>query len=136
MIRKIVRDTLFLRQKSERATKEDVQIIEDLKDTLKANSDRCVGMAANMIGSKKNIIIVSMGIIDVVMVNPVIKTKLKPYNTEEGCLSLDGVRSTLRYDEIEVEYEDVNFKKRVQKYNGFIAQTIQHEMDHLNGILI
>ncbi|MBL7575594.1 peptide deformylase [Peptoniphilus asaccharolyticus DSM 20463] len=136
MIRKIVRDTLFLRQKSERATKEDVQIIEDLKDTLKANSDRCVGMAANMIGYKKNIIIVSMGIIDVVMVNPVIKTKSKPYNTEEGCLSLDGVRSTLRYDEIEVEYEDVNFKKRVQKYNGFIAQTIQHEMDHLNGILI
>lgn len=136
MIRKIVRDTLFLRQKSERATKEDVQIIEDLKDTLKANSDRCVGMAADMIGYKKNIIIVSMGIIDVVMVNPVIKTKSKPYNTEEGCLSLDGVRSTLRYDEIEVEYEDVNFKKRVQKYNGFIAQTIQHEMDHLNGILI
>lgn len=90
MIRKIVKDTLFLRQKSERATKEDVQIIEDLRDTLKANSDRCVGMASNMIGYKENIIIVPMERVDVVMINPTIKAKSKPYETEEGCLSLGG----------------------------------------------
>ena len=96
MVKQIVRDILFLGQKSEPATKADVQVGRDLQDTLRANRGRCVGMAANMIGVKKNIIIVSMGFLDVVMFNPVIVSKSDPYETEEGCLSLDGVRKTTR----------------------------------------
>lgn len=106
MVKQIVRDILFLGQKSEPATKADVQVGRDLQDTLRANRGRCVGMAANMIGVKKNIIIVSMGFLDVVMFNPVIVSKSDPYETEEGCLSLDGVRKTTRYQKLEVEYYD------------------------------
>ena len=131
-----MRDVFFLGQKSESATEEDRQIIEDLKDTLKANRERCVGMAANMIGYRKRIIIVSMGFTDVVMVNPVIISKSQPYDTEEGCLSLDGVRKTKRFGKIRVQYLDEKFEKHTQEYEGYIAQIIQHECDHLEGVII
>ena len=136
MKKDIVRDVFFLGQRSEDATEEDRQIIEDLKDTLKANRERCVGMATNMIGYRKRIIIVSMGFMDVVMVNPVILSRTQPYDTEEGCLSLDGVRKTKRFGKIRVQYLDEHFEKHTQEYEGHIAQIIQHECDHLEGIII
>ena len=136
MVKQIVRDILFLGQKSEPATKEDLQVGRDLQDTLRANRERCVGMAANMIGVKKNIIIVSMGFLDVVMFNPVIVSKSGPYETEEGCLSLDGVRKTTRYHNMEVEYYDFDWKRQRQKLSGWTAQICQHEMDHLEGKII
>ena len=136
MIKPSVRDIIFLGQKSEEAAKQDMSVGQDLQDTLKANQDRCVGMAANMIGAKKRIIIVNMGFVNVVMYNPVIIKKDSPYETEEGCLSLDGVRKTTRYQNIEVEYLDSSWKKQRQKYSGWTAQIIQHEVDHLNGIII
>lgn len=136
MVRPIMKDVLFLGQKSEPATADDKQVAIDLMDTLKVNREHCVGMAANMIGVKKNIIIVNMGPIDIVMFNPVIRSKNKPFETEEGCLSLAGVRKTTRYQEIEVEFQDMNMKKHTQKYSGWIAQIIQHECDHLEGIII
>ncbi|MFA9378752.1 MAG: peptide deformylase [Lachnotalea sp.] len=136
MVKPIVRDEFFLKQKSEFATKADAAIIVDLIDTLKANEKHCVGMAANMIGVKKRIIVFSVGISIVPMVNPVITKKLKPYETEEGCLSLTGVRKTKRYETIEVSYEDQNFQKCKQKFEGWTAQIIQHEVDHLEGIII
>lgn len=136
MIRPICRDVLLLRQKAELATKEDMQIVQDLLDTLKANEAGCVGMAANMIGVNKSIIAVNMGFMNVAMLNPVIVKKRGVYDTEEGCLSLVGVRKTKRYQDIEVEYYDVNWNKRHEKYSGWIAQIIQHECDHLEGIII
>ena len=136
MIKSIVRDVFFLAQKSEAATKADLQVGIDLQDTLKANREGCVGLAANMIGVKKNIIIVNMGFIDIVMFNPVIKKKDTPYETEEGCLSLDGVRKTTRYENIEVEYYDMQWKKQSMKLSGWTAQICQHECDHLEGIII
>ena len=136
MIRPIVKDIFFLGQKSEDATKQDLSVGQDLQDTLTVNRDRCVGMAANMIGVKKKIIIVNIGFMNVVMYNPVIVRKDTPYETEEGCLSLDGVRKTTRYQNIEVEYLDSNWKKHSQKYSGWTAQIIQHECDHLAGIII
>lgn len=136
MVKKIVRDVLFLGQKSEPATKEDIQIGIDLQDTLQANRAGCVGLAANMIGVKKNIIIVNMGFVDVVMFNPVITKKDTPYETEEGCLSLEGVRKTIRYENIVVEYYDMQWKKQVMKLSGWEAQICQHEVDHLSGIII
>lgn len=136
MVKEIVRDVFFLSQKSEPATKDDLQTGRDLQDTLQANRERCVGMAANMIGVKKNIIIVNMGMIDVVMFNPVIISKKGSYETEEGCLSLDGVRKTNRYQDIEVEYYDFNWKKQRQKLSGWTAQIAQHEIDHLSGKII
>ena len=136
MVKPIIRDVMFLGQKSEDATEADKQIITDLHDTLEANHDHCVGMAANMIGHKKRIIIVSMGFMDFVMVNPVITQKLQPYDTEEGCLSFDGVRKTKRYRRIKVDFLDETFQKHTQEYEGQIAQIIQHECDHLEGIII
>lgn len=136
MIKQVVRDVFFLSQKSEPATKADAQVITDLIDTLKANAEHCVGMAANMIGVNKKIIVFSIGIAIVPMVNPVIIKKSKPYEAEEGCLSLIGVRKTTRYENIEVEYEDQNFKKQKSKFNGFTAQIIQHEINHCEGIII
>lgn len=136
MVREIVRDIFFLGQKSEPATKADLPVGRDLQDTLRANRDRCVGMAANMIGVRKNIIIVSMGMADVVMFNPVIRKKDTPYETEEGCLSLDGVRKTTRYENIEVEYYDFSWKKQRKKLSGWTAQICQHEIDHLSGRII
>ena len=136
MIRPIVKDVFFLGQKSEQATRQDLSVGQDLMDTLRANHDHCVGMAANMIGVKKRVIIVNMGIMNVVMYNPMIVKKDTPYETEEGCLSLTGVRKTTRYQNIEVEYYDSRWKKHRQKYSGWTAQIIQHECDHLEGIII
>ena len=136
MIREVCRDVLFLSQKSEPATKDDMQVVQDLLDTLKANEAGCVGMAANMIGVKKRIIAVNMGFLNVAMLNPVIVKRTGAYETEEGCLSLTGVRKTTRYQEIEVEYYDVNWKKQRGKFTGWTAQIIQHECDHLEGIII
>ncbi len=136
MVRPIVKDIFFLGQKSEPASRADAAVMTDLLDTLQANAEHCVGMAANMIGVKKRIIVVNMGFVNTIMVNPVITKKSQPYETEEGCLSLAGVRKTTRYEEIEVEFLDRNFKKQRQKYSGWTAQIIQHEVDHCDGILI
>lgn len=136
MIRTVVKDILFLEQKSEPATKEDVEVINDLIDTLRVNLDHCVGMAANMIGVKKRILVFSVGNIIVPMVNPVILKKEKPYEAEESCLSLDGFRKTTRYETIEVEYLDINFKKNKEIFTRFTAQIIQHEVDHFEGTII
>ena len=136
MVKKIMRDPLFLAQKSTDATEADQQVITDLLDTLRANLDHCVGMAANMIGVNKRIIAVNMGFANIAMLNPMIVSKKGPYEAEEGCLSLKGVRKTTRYQEIEVEYEDIHFKKQHQKYKGWVAQIIQHEVDHCEGIII
>lgn len=136
MIRPIVKDVLFLGQKSEAATKDDIPVIDDLVDTLRANLEACVGMAANMIGVKKRILVFSVGNIIVPMVNPVILKKDKEYETEESCLSLSGFRKTKRYELIEVEYLDRNFKKHKETFTGFTAQIIQHEIDHFEGIII
>lgn len=136
MVRNVVRDPMFLGQKSVDATEADKQVVIDLLDTLRANLDHCVGMAANMIGVKKNIIVVAAGPFQFAMINPVITKKSGEFRTEEGCLSLDGARPCTRYKEIEVDYLDQNFKKQHGKYSGFTAQIIQHEVDHCHGIVI
>ncbi len=136
MVKQIVRDPLFLQQKSDLATELDRQVITDLIDTLKANQERCVGMAANMIGVKKQIIVVAAGPVIFPMVNPVITKKIGKYETEEGCLSLDGVRPCTRYREIEVDYLDQDFKKQHGKFGGLTSQIIQHEIQHFSGELI
>ena len=136
MIRPIMKDIFFLRQKAQPATKEDMQVVQDLLDTLKANEAGCVGMAANMIGVNKRIIAVNLGFVNVAMLNPVIVKKSEAYETEEGCLSLTGVRKTTRYENIEVEFQDISFHKQRQKYSGWTAQIIQHEIDHCDGIII
>ncbi|MDD6050057.1 MAG: peptide deformylase [Clostridiales bacterium] len=136
MIRPIMRDMLFLSQPSQAATPADQQVITDLVDTLNAHLDGCVGMAANMIGVKKRIIAVRMGQLTLPMVNPVIVRQSGPYEAEEGCLSLDGLRKCKRWQEIEVTFQDAAFLPRRQRYTGWIAQIIQHEMDHCNGVII
>lgn len=136
MIQPVMKDMLFLSQKSESASRKDLPVGRNLQDTLKANREACVGMAANMIGIKKRVIIVNMGEIDVVMFNPVLLKKDTPYEAEEGCLSLEGVRPTIRYQNIEVEYQDMQWKKRRVQLSGWTAQIVQHELDHLEGIII
>lgn len=136
MIRPIVKDVVFLGEKSEDATKADLSVVEDLIDTLRANLNGCVGMAANMIGVKKRIIVFAIGEMIVPMINPVIVKKEKSYLTEESCLSLTGVRQTTRYETIVVEYLDKEFNKQKGTFTGFVAQIIQHEIDHCNGIII
>lgn len=126
MIKPIVKDVLFLGEKSEVATKEDMAVVDDLIDTLRANLDGCVGLAANMIGVKKRIIVFAVGSVIVPMINPVILKKEKSYVTEESCLSLTGFRETTRYETIEVEYFDKSFKKQRGTFTGFVAQIIQH----------
>ena len=136
MVKPIVKDILFLGQKSDLSTEADKQVAVDLRDTLAANRAVCVGMAANMIGYKKRTIIVSMGIIDIVMHNPEIISKAGEYEAEEGCLSLVGTRKTTRYKDIEVKFQDESFNWKTQKFSGFTAQIVQHEVDHLDGIII
>ena len=136
MIKQVVKDVIFLGQRSDEATKADLSVADDLRDTLAANREHCVGMAANMIGVRKRIIIANMGMGDIVMFNPVIVKKDSPYETEESCLSLIGTRKATRYKNIEVEYTDQQWNRKKQKYSGFIAQIIQHECDHLEGIII
>lgn len=136
MIRPIVKDIFFLSQKAVPATKSDISLGQDLLDTLKANSNRCVGMAANMIGVNKAVIVVNMGFNSVVMFNPKLLSCSGKYETEEGCLSLSGVRKTSRYRDIEIEYTDMSWQKKKIRLTGFYAQIAQHELDHLNGIII
>lgn len=136
MIKQVVRDVIFLGQRSEEATKADLSVADDLRDTLAANREHCVGMAANMIGIRKRIIIANMGMGDIVMFNPVITKKNSPYETEEGYLSLTGTRKTTRYKNIEVEYSDQQWNRKKQKFSGFLAQIIQHECDHPEGVII
>lgn len=136
MVREIVRDPMTLSKPSVPATMMDMQAVQDLKDTLRANADRCVGMAANMIGVHKRILVFSAGPFIVAMLNPVIVKKSGEYEAEEGCLSLPGVRKTKRYKTVEVEYLGEDFKKRKETFRDFTAQIIQHEMDHFEGILI
>jgi peptide deformylase len=136
VVKPICRDILFLRLKAEKATLADLGVARDLLDTLKANEVTCVGLAANMIGVNKSIIAVNMGIMNMVMLNPIITKKTGAFETEEGCLSLDGVRKTTRYKDIEVEFYDMAMKKHTMKYSGWTAQIIQHECDHLDGIII
>ena len=136
MERKIIRDVLFLRRKAEQATRADLAVGRDLADTLHANADRCVGMAANMIGVNKRVIVVAVGFGSMVMYNPIIVKKTGPYEAEEGCLSLSGTRRTTRYQTIEVEYRDAEWLKQRRTFSGHTAQIIQHVVDHTNGILI
>lgn len=136
MIKEINRDIFILSQKSVPATENDRQTGEDLLETLIANSERCVGMAANMIGVSKNIIAINDNNNYTVMYNPEILKADKEYETEEGCLSLDGVRKTKRYRKIKVRYLDKDFKIKIKTYDGFTAQIIQHEINHLSGIIV
>lgn len=136
MVREVVRDPMVLAKPSVPATMMDMQVVQDLKDTLSANAERCVGMAANMIGVHKRILVFSAGPFNVAMINPAIVKKSGEYEAEEGCLSLPGVRKTKRYRMIEVEYLGEDFKKRRETFRDFTAQIIQHEMDHFEGILI
>lgn len=136
MIRPIMKDVMFLSRKSENAVPADVNIADDLIDTLKAHSESCVGMAANMIGVNKRIIVINVGILFIEMFNPVILKQSMPYETEEGCLSLVGKRKTKRFNHIEVKYQDRNFKTHTQEFSGWTAQIIQHEIDHCDGIII
>ena len=136
MIKEIIKDEFFLKQKSKECTKEDTYIAQELLETIQAYKAQCVGMAANMIGVNKAIIVVAAGPFQFAMVNPVITKKSGEYQTEESCLSLDGARNCTRYKEIEVDYLDQNFKPQHGKYSGWTAQIIQHEIDHCNGIII
>ena len=136
MIKELMHDPIFLAAKSSPADENDLQTAEDLLDTLISHREDCVGMAANMIGVKKNIIVVVAGPFQFAMINPVITKKSGAFQTEEGCLSLEGVRPCTRYQEIEVDYLDQGFKKQHGKYSGWTAQIIQHEIDHCNGIVI
>lgn len=136
MIRPIIHDPLFLAQKSAGATEADRQVIIDLLDTLHVNLDRCVGIAANMVGERKRIIVFCNGPMQMVMVNPEIIAKSGEYEAEEGCLSLAGLRKTKRYRKITVKYQDQTFRQLTGTFEGFTAQIIQHEIDHCNGILI
>ena len=136
MIREIVRDPIFLAQPSVSATKEDLPVVTDLIDTLKANLDRCVGMAANMIGEQKRIIVMARGPMVIAMINPVILSASGEYETEEGCLSLEGTRKTKRYRSIRLKWQDVQLKEHIGTLDGFQAQIVQHEIDHCDGKLI
>lgn len=126
MIKQICKDTFILSRKSVPLTKADMPVVEDLLDTLKANADRCVGMAANMIGVSKRLIVFSVGAMNIPMINPAIVKRADSYETEEGCLSLDGVRKAIRYRTIEVEFLNQKFEKQKQTFTGFPAQIIQH----------
>ena len=136
MIRDIVKDPLFLSQKSKEATAEDIPVATDLMDTLRDNLDRCAGMAANMIGERKRIIAFCNGPLLVVMLNPKIVSKSGEYETEEACLSIDGTRPAKRYRTITVTWQDMEMKSRSGILEGYAAQIVQHEIDHCNGILI
>ena len=136
MIKPIMKDPIFLAQKSAPATVQDLPVAQDLRDTLAAHRDGCVGMAANMIGVAKRIIIFDDNGSATVMFNPEIVKCSGAYETEEGCLSLSGTRKAKRYRSIKVQYQNERFEARLKTYTGFTAQIIQHEIDHCNGVLI
>lgn len=136
MIREICRDEMFLAQKAEQATADDLGVAEDLLETLIAHKDGCVGMAANMIGVNKRIIAFDNEGKYMVLFNPEIIKKSEPYEAEEGCLSLTGTRKTKRWKSIKVQYQNEKLETRLKTFTGFTAQIIQHEIDHCEGILI
>ena len=138
MIRDIVKDPLFLAQKSQPATEADVEIVEDLLDTMESHfeSNGCVGMAANMIGKRKCIIVFLEGLTENMMMNPSIVSASEPYETEEGCLCFTGTRKVKRYQRIRVKWQDEHMKWHKTECTGYTAQIIQHEIDHCNGILV
>lgn len=137
MIKELIHDPIFLSLKSEVATKEDLQVAEDLLETLIAHKDGCVGMAANMIGVRKRIIAFDNEGTYMVMFNPEIIKKSEPYEAEEGCLSLlGGPRKCKRYKSIKVQWQTSEMQTRIKTFTGFPAQIIQHEVDHCDGILI
>ena len=137
MVRELMHDPIFLARPSAPATKEDLPIAQDLLDTLLAHRESCVGMAANMIGQTKRIIVFDNEGSPMLMLNPVILKTAEPYETEEGCLSLlGGPRKTQRFRKIKVEFETPDFRKRIKTFTGWTAQIIQHEIDHCNGVLI
>ena len=136
MVRELIHDPILLARKSLAATAEDLPIAQDLLDTLTFHRESCVGMAANMIGIRKRIIVFDNDGTDMVMFNPEIIKQEGMYETEEGCLSLPGVRKTKRYHKIKVQYQNADFQTRIKTFSGWTAQIIQHEIDHCNGILI
>ena len=136
MEKKIVKDMMFLSQVSQPTSQEDLPLAKDLQDTLQANREICVGLAANMIGVQKRVIIFNIGMIPMVMFNPVLKSFEGAYETEEGCLSLTGVRETTRYEKITVSYRDIHWQEKTITLTGFPAQICQHELDHLKGRII
>ena len=136
MIREICKDEAFLAQKAETATPDDLATAADLLDTLVYHKAGCVGMAANMIGFPVSIIAVSLGPVNVAMLNPRLVKKAHPYQTKEGCLSLTGTRSTTRFERITVAYQDLTGAQQELELTGLAAQAVQHECDHLRGILI
>lgn len=136
MIQEIVHDPIFLSRRSDPATMEDLPVALDLLETLEANKERCVGMAANMIGVTKRIIVFDCDGSYMTMFNPEIVKQSGPYETEEGCLSLAGTRKTERFQKIKVRYQTTDFQVRLKTFTGWTAQIIQHEIDHCNGILI
>ena len=136
MIQPIMKDPIFLAQKSVPATKEDLPVAQDLLDTLTAHKDGCVGMAANMIGVAKRIIAFDNEGKYMVMFNPEIVKRSELYEAEEGCLSLLGTRKAKRWRSIKVQYQNEQFQIRFKTFTGWTAQIIQHEIDHCNGVLI
>ena len=136
MIRDIMKDETFLSQKAEPAAPDDLSVAQDLLDTLAAHRDGCVGMAANMIGVNKRIIVFDNEGKYMVMFNPEIVKKSQPYEAEEGCLSLTGTRKAKRWQSIKVQYQNEQFQTRFKTFNGWTAQIIQHETDHCEGVLI
>ena len=136
MIRDIMKDEIFLSKKAEPATPDDLPVAQDLLDTLTAHKDGCVGMAANMIGVSKRIIIFDNEGTYMVMFNPEIVKKSDPYQAEEGCLSLTGIRKAKRWRSIKVQYQNEKFQVRLKTFTGWTAQIIQHEIDHCEGVLI
>ena len=136
MVRPIVKDPIFLARKSAPASPEDAEVARDLRDTLEAHREGCVGMAANIIGVSKRVIIFDDGGKATVMFNPEIIRRSEPFEAEEGCLSLSGTRKTKRYRTIKIRYLNELFQQRIKTYTGWTAQIIQHEIDHCDGILI
>ena len=137
MVKEVVHDPILLAAKSEPATMEDLQVAQDILDTLTANKDACVGMAANMIGVRKRIIVFDNGGTYMTMFNPQILKIAEPYDTREGCLSLQGgPRPCKRYRTIKVQWQNEQFQTRIKTFTGWVAQIIQHEIDHCDGVLI
>lgn len=136
MIKDIVKDQFFLSRKSETATLEDAYIIDDLFDTLTYHKERCVGIAANMLGYLKTMMVVNDNGKYIILINPVILKAEGLYKTQEGCLSHIGEKEVSRYQKIKVEYLDEKYKKKIKTYVGYTAQIIQHELDHFEGKLI
>ena len=136
MVKPIMRDIFFLRQVSVPASEADLQTAQDLLDTYKANREHCVGLAANMIGALKRILVFDNSGEATIMINPEILKRSQPYKAEENCLSFDGTRETTRYGTIKVRWQNLQMQTRIKTFTGFSAQIIQHEMDHFDGIII